>query len=128
MLAILVHFRSTDMDILPNVNDLVKGLFYTTQCAVTQLHGHFRQRCNLQERLYLIQWLAMGRVSNPQAIIVESTIFGYVSRIIDVTVVESIIGIVPISIRNFSIINNYRPKRSLLTFCRIQSRGSEFAE
>ena len=69
----------------------------------------------------------MGRISNAQAIVVESAIFRYVSRVIDIAVVERIIRIIPVSIEKFQ---QYQlPARgSLLTFYRIQSHGSEFAK
>jgi len=67
----LVEFASAFLhtDSLPNVCDFAEGLIHVWECAIAQHHCQFSQSCDLEERLNLIQRLAVRRIANAQSII-----------------------------------------------------------
>ena len=72
--------------------DFAESLVDARKCTIAQHQGHFSQGCNFQEGLNLIQRLAVGGVSDAQAVVSERAEFVCVGSNIDVAVIEVVVG------------------------------------
>ena len=71
--------------------DFVKRLLDSRERAIAQHHCHFSQGRNFQERLDLVQRLAVGGIANAQAVVGERAVLVLIDSYINVTVIEVIV-------------------------------------
>ena len=107
---------------------LLEGRVDTRELALAQHGGHGIQRLHLQERLDLVEGLAVGGVSDAETVVGEGAVLVLVGRDVNIAVVEVVVWRVPVAILDVSdALDTVWMARNVLTSCRNRYHGSRLA-